>query len=755
MSENVQYDHLLGGNQELPGSIQLFHFTAARCKEIQTLKQSLVSSKGTKLAFQKLPTHMRRRVMSHNAKRLPQRLREIHLNQLKKSGLGTKQKRPSRKYRRRPQNLLAEYARRQRRCKWLETHIWHAKRFHMIEKWGYKLPYSPCDKAFRACYRASAKHCLLEDISYIGCIEITAQENYIIDQFSKICDKNVNMGIGAKAFISGRREGKLTLFTNGIPVTDVNFHWMPKNHNLTSTLWLWVHAASFNSILNLLINLFNLHFQNFTSRNCYKNCEDNVSLYDLRYELNRFRLTGPLSHAVLQRSLVPANLQNENIGDWFKSYINENLQNIFTNQIEYWKCLENISSVSEISPHIIIGLIANDPRYNMPKKRTKILTNNSHMPSLNIIESLPEYLSQSPIWSDSVRKYVKDNKVSSSYLCELRRKLLIPGTDLDVPPMLIPYLLVQRPGNRSGNIGFCSGWDIILPSGWAQPTWLTLIMYGARAGGLREAESISFEMGLPSILEPDTESGETEDVRCTNLYRQRYFNLPPNKRVNYNKFSITSPFECKWKVLLRDWNCFPIGAKRFYVLRDKKLLHMIQDTLSKNSQLGKLDVNFQVPYIVPVRLVLEKKGCPMRYSIICLPKQEDLQKGADIKELKKTDSNQAERSNLRFSHKLLLKKLSRYRKRCRLLGKDYIPKVNYIEEYKRKIENLWIPDVQSEIRQSCSREIIGWPLRLQRATSLRAPAWLEGPEKDYQQRKIRPGVWSRRTAEAIFPVLVN
>ncbi|KRT78143.1 hypothetical protein AMK59_8094, partial [Oryctes borbonicus] len=130
--------------------------------------------------------------------------------------------------------------------------------------------------------------------------------------------------------------------------------------------------------------------------------------------------------------------------------------------------------------------------------------------------------------------------------------------------------------------------------------------------------------------------------------------------------------------------------------------------MSKNTQLAKLDVNFQVPYIVPVRLLLEKKGSPKRYSIICLPKQEDLQKGADVKEVKKIDENQNERNKLRRSHKLLLKKLSRYRKRCRLLGKAYTQKVNYIEEYKRKLENLWIPDVQSEIKQSCSREIIGW-----------------------------------------------
>ena len=88
--------------------------------------------------------------------------------QLRKSGLPLEPKRPSRKFRRRPGNLLLEYNRRQKRYIWLETHLWHAKRFHMIEKWGYKLADFPNDKSFRACYRAMANHCLLQ-VKFMFC----------------------------------------------------------------------------------------------------------------------------------------------------------------------------------------------------------------------------------------------------------------------------------------------------------------------------------------------------------------------------------------------------------------------------------------------------------------------------------------------------------------------------------------------------------------------------------------------------------
>lgn len=67
-----------------------------------------------------------------------------------------------RKARRRHINLVAEFNRRQRKNIWLETHIWHAKRFHMVKKWGYCLGDSPTEKCYRACYRAMTNHCLLQ-----------------------------------------------------------------------------------------------------------------------------------------------------------------------------------------------------------------------------------------------------------------------------------------------------------------------------------------------------------------------------------------------------------------------------------------------------------------------------------------------------------------------------------------------------------------------------------------------------------------
>ena len=125
-------------------------------------------------ASQQLPRHLRRRAVSHNPKRLPRRLRAAHLSQRTKSGTepgaAPGLRRPSRRWRRRPGNLLAEYNRRQRgpgAAAWLETHIWHAKRFHMTRAWGHALPRTPTDKCWRQTYRGLVRGCVAWDCSYL------------------------------------------------------------------------------------------------------------------------------------------------------------------------------------------------------------------------------------------------------------------------------------------------------------------------------------------------------------------------------------------------------------------------------------------------------------------------------------------------------------------------------------------------------------------------------------------------------------
>ena len=72
-----------------------------------------------------------------------------------------KPKRLSRKQRRKPSQMKLEYERRQRRHKWLETHVWHAKRMKMCNKYGYKIAEHCSDKGIRQAYMSLTHGCLI------------------------------------------------------------------------------------------------------------------------------------------------------------------------------------------------------------------------------------------------------------------------------------------------------------------------------------------------------------------------------------------------------------------------------------------------------------------------------------------------------------------------------------------------------------------------------------------------------------------
>lgn len=270
--------------------------------------------------------------MSHNVKRLPRRLREAHLAQMTKSGNGKDlpsiNKRLSRKYRRRPHNLLSEYSRRQCNKIWLETHIWHAKRFHMIDKWGYRIASRPNDKCFRANYRAAAKYCLLQDISYYTCIEIIGEENLLKTTLRAHCNPSA-LTFAAKKYINGHREGTLMFFKkNGypyFPIGNVNFFWQPNKSDIQTdikTIWIWIHPAFYEDFLNEIISSFAFK-QNNAEQGTADSIRNSNPLYTndagckmiiLRNALNRFRLHGPLTLNVLTKALQLPSLNKLNLG---------------------------------------------------------------------------------------------------------------------------------------------------------------------------------------------------------------------------------------------------------------------------------------------------------------------------------------------------------------------------------------------------------------------------------------------------------
>jgi ribonuclease P/MRP protein subunit POP1 len=116
--------------------------------------------------------------MSHNLHRVPTRLREKAAREMA-DVRDPNDGKPHRRFRRRPSFLSRDHARRQTEKRWLETHIWHAKRMRMIERWGVVLAEKPNDKSIRSLYRAELTGCTIHDASYHDAIELRGSADAI------------------------------------------------------------------------------------------------------------------------------------------------------------------------------------------------------------------------------------------------------------------------------------------------------------------------------------------------------------------------------------------------------------------------------------------------------------------------------------------------------------------------------------------------------------------------------------------------
>lgn len=111
---------------------------------------------------------MRRRAMAHNHYRIPVRIRLQALTDLAGSeGPGILKRSKCRRHRRKLRYLAHLYEIRQKKFRWMETHVWHAKRFKMVNlPWngGVRIPLNCNDKSTRSIYRLCQKEsaCIMD-----------------------------------------------------------------------------------------------------------------------------------------------------------------------------------------------------------------------------------------------------------------------------------------------------------------------------------------------------------------------------------------------------------------------------------------------------------------------------------------------------------------------------------------------------------------------------------------------------------------
>ena len=630
-------------------------------------------------AAQQLPKHLRRRAVSHNVNRLPRRLRPRHNAERAKSdnipgnGIQKKPKRPTRKFRRRPSNLLLEYERRQKGekgGKWLESHIWHAKRFHMVNtasesssnievsnsktcpmahlsgRWGYKLAEYSNDKIFRSCYRGISQKCLLHDMSYLGCIEITGRECDLEECLTYVTPLRQHSFFSSEEVMRGSKEGSAWIyspevFPRGV-IGNVSFMWHPsqpaiKNDSKTclQTLWIWCHPSFYDEIWNVFQELLGLtidteqnekstqssaEFKDFNNekkmscRNVPHNkmpryisskYPNSVTVIQLRDTLNRYRLMGPTSQKILcdtfketkidylKGESASTNQISNNNKSWWLSYHDKEAVEIGDKQWDYINSVLSSKQPGHVSPKTILGLTVRDPRKLLPRNKQCAQISNSVLNENQNNSNEPgrlAHLANSPIWNANIRDEVTLTKVPDHCINEMRSKLLTPGVSilpLDEEEARIPVLLIHQPGEIEGTFG--DGWDVIIPAGWGMPFWMNFIYRGAKAVGQKELLNNMLEMKKfpPLKNAPDSSAGMYEMMREAELLRIVHFSHPPDKRPNFAKLGSVSPFLQPWNVLINNWSKHIENVSEIFDKNDSSF-YVIRDGLRLNQMALKM-----------------------------------------------------------------------------------------------------------------------------------------------------------------------
>ncbi|XP_058067400.1 ribonucleases P/MRP protein subunit POP1 [Anopheles bellator] len=751
--------------------LEMVRFAEERKDEVLLMLRKMASNvHQRKLMHQSLPLHMRRRAMSYNSKRLPRKFRSAHLSQFSKSGVSEKKKRPSRKFRRKPHNLLKEYERRKRTFVWLETHIWHARRFHMAARWGYKVAQTPCNKGYRACYRATSKHCLLHDLSYEGCVEVRGTETALREGLRRLCSERVGLTMAGKAYGAGTRAGYVWLYEDGqYPygcLGKVRFVWRAGETEDRRTVWIFAHPSLYRKLVEQLVLIFGLKNALRETSECLADITRNpvdircpryratsqangeVEVIELKDTLNRFHLTGPLSQATLAKALrlykPPAEFDpSRSTGTWYSEFVEgvPQAKKILRQQAVYWGANKDRTSPGELSPGEVIGLVVEDPRLNRPQKRTKALPG---IPSRyaqlddNQCPTATVSTSYSPLWDDTIRNRVTEEMKSTHELSHRRSiEALVPGercaTEAYLQP--VPILLLQTPGSQDADykrLGYGAGWDVIVPAGYGLPLWHSLTRWGAKAAGQRELDMMAIESGTDRSAAPDTILGRSESATAHTEALRRYFNRPNNRRVNYTKLSIASPFRCPWTQLVHEWNGTAKGgvdnpqADTFFVLRDKDALAKLRLALDRKFNIR--SIGLPPAALVPLLITLKTRGNPGANAILCLPKREDFrankrnrldsEHGPVYTEPLRKDPHERERKVLRAQHLRTLKRLRgqrvREKKRRQRANPGVLVRIAAanngmrVQEQLEEMAELWLPGQPATVRDQCSRECFGY-----------------------------------------------
>ncbi|QRV86615.1 ribonuclease P/MRP protein subunit POP1 [Ceratobasidium sp. AG-Ba] len=537
----------LNSAEGLPATVDIERFAEARSFEIGAMHSAIknAASTTTHRVWQTLPRHLRRRAASHDVRRVPVRLRDKAKQEIdpvkrrsflkllkRKKRLGRNSKRSE------------KFANRQKNKAWLETHLWHAKRMHMQDKWGYRLAVRPTEKSYRPSHRAAVHGSTLHDASYMSTIELSGPMEALISTLKRCCDP-CGAGPWSTRYVSGVRMCSTYLYElDSWPaglISPITVLWrpteklrLPDGSGLSSpgqpdllesknrVLWIRVHPASLKSAMESLRSAREL-----------VSPASQLEIADLSGDINAFELVGPRTSQVIHGAFRLAERGPK-----------------------FWDSLANARSSGNFSPGMIVGMTIHDPRLNFPPTNAKV--GDTTDSNFEFVSPSP-VLAQSSLWDQDARDKLRSPTFKKAALDKRRSANLVPGTRLrptkeddQIPIILIQHTVSANLGDNSRDSQPMHGWTILLPPSWSMAFLNSLAYTGTRVVGLAARHHQRLEVscphfpedyiGVPAFVDHSTSQAALE--------RAKWERTPKGKRVNYESLGVESPWASDWPGLV-------------------------------------------------------------------------------------------------------------------------------------------------------------------------------------------------------------
>ncbi|KAK1936859.1 ribonucleases domain containing protein [Babesia divergens] len=529
------------GDASLLEVVNVKKLIQSRCLDIEELFDSLKRTEKQEMVFQRLPFVLRRRAMSHNPFRVPKGLR-LHLATEMSRSVPKCTKR-LRKDSRKRLNRLEEYRNRCARNRWLETHLYNAKRFVMGSFWGFRMALRTAQKCRRRCLRYSKRHCIVHDMSYVRVVHVSGRLSDLRQAFSNVFADSSLMF--ADHYLSGTYRSQAfayaTTETSHRLICPVHFIWIPPRvppldspqTDDVRQIWFFVHPSAVvefcDTIRDLqhdlectLLNDFCIFevmgpISAFLLRAILKVDESLSTGNSLWKKLNPANIDIPPSYVMplhvldlniygnLRPSFKLGSICRQNFGS--EQFLSDAVTSEERHCLCDFKSPNNFAIVNKINvPRLrrrnystLVAKLLNTLNVKYPDCKANGSPNGGAPPSLGVTRSVagstdtPEHQKRQGYNRVSV---ASSDTSATNDKCE---DSIVHNTSPHVPIWLI------RRGDALG------GFDVVVPAGTiARKLWIMCNRYGALGIGLEERHMLYAENNQPMFPQdyPDTLAGQ-------------------------------------------------------------------------------------------------------------------------------------------------------------------------------------------------------------------------------------------------------